>query len=659
MMTMMTMMKGVRAAVAATTTAVSAVLRRGPARAHEVARLRVLSTPTAMTMSTRAGAGAGVLKAPLALVQNSRKAAAWGAVASTAVGVLGWSLFGDSNEGAVQCRQTNAPLLCKAAQFNDTQALEKLLQQGADVDDRHQLGWTALHVAAVNGNVDACRVLLEHGASVDLEDEYFPNMSRAAIIQRQRDFSSRLYPHMSTVGMTALHYAALVDSAELVELLIHHSADPNIKDHNECTAIEYTDNEHIKRRLRAYMEEHAALKEERERREAEERAEEAKRRRREFPLEERLHQYVVGQDGPIMAVAAAVRRRENGWHDEDHPLVFLFLGSSGVGKTELAKRLAQYIHHDEKATSNRSKGFIRLDMTEYQEKHEAAKLIGAPPGYVGHDEGGQLTKMLKSCPNAVVLLDEVEKAHPDVLTVMLQLFDEGRLTDGQGKTIDCKDAIFVMTSNLASDVIAEHAWELRKRAEELQGSDEHFSLSKQFKEQIIRPILKAHFKRDEFLGRIDEILYFVPFSKSELNQLVLLELKKWQQRAKERHNMELTWDDAVVQRVAEEYDIHYGARSLQHAVDQLIINRLAAAHEQDKISKGCSVQLFVTDGDVHLNVTAEQTGGALGWLFGSGKTSKQNTSNTNNNDSSSGSRSGADNAADKHMRGSSPSQDQD
>ncbi len=126
MMTMMTMMKGVRAAVAATTTAVSAVLRRGPARAHEVARLRVLSTPTAMTMSTRAGAGAGVLKAPLALVQNSRKAAAWGAVASTAVGVLGWSLFGDSNEGAVQCRQTNAPLLCKAAQFNDTQALEKV-----------------------------------------------------------------------------------------------------------------------------------------------------------------------------------------------------------------------------------------------------------------------------------------------------------------------------------------------------------------------------------------------------------------------------------------------------------------------------------------------------------------------------------------------------
>ena len=205
-------------------------------------------------------------------------------------------------------------------------------------------------------------------------------------------------------------------------------------------------------------------------------------------------------------MVTAVRRKENGWADDDHPLVFLFLGSSGIGKTELAKQLAAYIHKD------KSSAFIRLDMSEYQEKHEVfifqnicrkhfklltvflylkfsslpislemfngnhrtlswnvqvAKLIGAPPGYIGHDEGGQLTKRLKKCPNAVVLFDEVDKAHPDVLTVLLQLFDEGRLTDGRGNTIECKDAIFVMTSNLASDEIAQHGLELREEVERI------------------------------------------------------------------------------------------------------------------------------------------------------------------------------------------------
>lgn len=152
----------------------------------------------------------------------------------------------------------------------------------------------------------------------------------------------------------------------------------------------------------------------------------------------------------------AIRRKENGWVDDDHPLVFLFLGSSGIGKTELAKQLACYIHKEKPS------GFIRLDMSEYQEKHEVAKLIGAPPGYIGHDDGGQLTSRLRKNPKAVVLFDEVDKAHPDVLTVLLQLFDEGRLTDGKGKTIECKDAVFIMTSNLASNEIAQHAVNLRQ-----------------------------------------------------------------------------------------------------------------------------------------------------------------------------------------------------
>ena len=183
--------------------------------------------------------------------------------------------------------------------------------------------------------------------------------------------------------------------------------------------------------------------------------------RRRFPLEMRLKENIVGQEGAITTVASAIRRKENGWIDDEHPLVFLFLGSSGIGKTELAKQVASYLFKNDKL----KKAFIRLDMSEYQEKHEVAKLIGSPPGYIGHDDGGQLTKRLREFPEAVVLFDEVDKAHPDVLTVLLQLFDEGRLTDGKGKTIECKKAIFVMTSNLASTEIAEHAIGLRREAE--------------------------------------------------------------------------------------------------------------------------------------------------------------------------------------------------
>ncbi|XP_057184375.1 caseinolytic peptidase B protein homolog, partial [Triplophysa rosa] len=235
---------------------------------------------------------------------------------------------------------------------------------------------------------------------------------------------------------------------------------------------------------------------------------------------------------------SAIRRKENGWNDEEHPLVFLFLGSSGIGKTELAKQIARYMHKDIK------KGFIRMDMSEFQEKHEVAKFIGSPPGYVGHEDGGHLTKQLRQCPNAVVLFDEVDKAHPDVLTIMLQLFDEGRLTDGKGKTIECKDAIFIMTSNVASDEIAQHALQLRREAQEQSRrrlaenlddvqKSENITISSTFKEEMIRPILKAHFRRDEFLGRINEIVYFLPFCHSELIQLVTKELNYWAKKVKQ------------------------------------------------------------------------------------------------------------------------------
>lgn len=335
----------------------------------------------------------------------------------------------------------------------------------------------------------------------------------------------------------------------------------------------------------------------------------------------------------IETVAAAVRRKENGWADEEHPLVFLFLGSSGIGKTELAKQLARYMHRDDPAA------FIRLDMSEYQEKHEVAKLIGAPPGYVGHEEGGLLTRALARRQDAVVLFDEVDKAHPDVLTVLLQLFDEGRLTDGKGKLIECRNAIFVMTSNLAADEIAQHGLQLRReqdaRAQQRQprlrpaaapgpatgpatgpASAEReappaaapapdaapLEVSRHFKDGVVRPILKRHFGRDEFLGRINEIVYFLPFSRQELLTLVNMELKRWADKALARHAVELQWEGGVLGALADGYDVHYGARSIQHEVERRVVNQIALAAERGALARGCAVLLAERRGRVALLV---------------------------------------------------------
>jgi ATP-dependent Clp protease ATP-binding subunit ClpB len=240
-----------------------------------------------------------------------------------------------------------------------------------------------------------------------------------------------------------------------------------------------------------------------------------------------------------------------------------------------------------------------------------AKLIGAPPGYIGYDQGGQLTTRLSQFPSAVVLFDEVDKAHPDVLTVLLQLFDEGHLTDGQGRKILCKDAIFVMTSNLASDEIAQHGMKLRKEATANMAIDNepNIEISREFKENIVEPILKQHFHRDEFLGRINEMVYFLPFSRSELHQLVEQELKTWRTRAKERHSIDLSWDKEVVDILADGYNVKYGARSIHHEVERVVVNQLALAYEQQVISHGSHVHLIVNseddkDSTIKLHVTS-------------------------------------------------------
>ncbi|XP_027263645.1 caseinolytic peptidase B protein homolog isoform X4 [Cricetulus griseus] len=493
--------------------------------------------------------------------------------------------------------------LMEAARANNEQEVRRLLSEGADVNARHKLGWTALMVAAISRNDSVVQVLLAAGADPNLGDDFSSVYKTAkeqgihsleVLVTREDDFNNRLNNRASFKGCTALHYAVLADDYRIVKELLDGGANPLQRNEMGHTPLDYAREGEVMKLLKTsetkYMEKQR-------KREAEE--------RRRFPLEQRLKEHIIGQESAIATVGAAIRRKENGWYDEEHPLVFLFLGSSGIGKTELAKQTAKYMHKDAK------KGFIRLDMSEFQERHEVAKFIGSPPGYIGHEEGGQLTKKLKQCPNAVVLFDEVDKAHPDVLTIMLQLFDEGRLTDGKGKTIDCKDAIFIMTSNVASDEIAQHALQLRQEALEMSRNriaenlgdvqiSDKITISKNFKENVIRPILKAHFRRDEFLGRINEIVYFLPFCHSELIQLVNKELNFWAKRAKQRHNITLLWDREVADVLVDGYNVHYGARSIKHEVERRVVNQLAAAYEQDLLPGGCTLRITVEDSDKQL-----------------------------------------------------------
>jgi ATP-dependent Clp protease ATP-binding subunit ClpB len=294
-------------------------------------------------------------------------------------------------------------------------------------------------------------------------------------------------------------------------------------------------------------------------------------------MEERLQQRVVGQKEAITAVSNAVRRARSGLQDPNHPIgSFIFLGPTGVGKTELARALAEFLFDDESA-------MIRIDMSEYMERHSVARLIGAPPGYVGYEEGGQLSEAVRRRPYSVVLFDEIEKAHHDVFNILLQVLDDGRLTDGQGRTVDFKNTVIIMTSNIGSAII-----------------QEHFNNSKAGQgkvDELVRAELKKYF-RPEFLNRIDDIIIFHSLDEKQLEAVIGIQL---QQLEKRLAGQQLTIEVGPAARkylVKEGYDPQFGARPLKRAIQEHLLDPLAMKLLDGEFKTGDRIKVTADGGQL-------------------------------------------------------------
>jgi len=305
-------------------------------------------------------------------------------------------------------------------------------------------------------------------------------------------------------------------------------------------------------------------------------------------LEDELKKRVAGQEEAIQAVADAVRRSRAGLQDPKKPIgTFIFLGTTGVGKTELAKALADFLFNDENA-------MIRIDMSEYQERHSVSRLVGAPPGYVGYDEGGQLTEAVRRRPYAVILLDEIEKAHPDVFNILLQVLDDGRLTDNKGRVANFKNTIIIMTSNIGAYIIQEKFENF-----------EHFDIFKQLdiidetKELVIAELKKT--VRPEFINRIDEIIMFKPLTKPIVREIVKMQFEQVKKRVKDS-GYELEFTDEVLNFIAEKgFDPQYGARPLKRVIQKLLLNELSKAILSNKIKKDSKILVTLNQDVLEFN----------------------------------------------------------
>ena len=286
-------------------------------------------------------------------------------------------------------------------------------------------------------------------------------------------------------------------------------------------------------------------------------------------LEDELHKRVVGQDAAISAVADAVRRSRAGLSDPKRPIgSFIFLGTTGVGKTELAKALADYLFDDENMMT-------RIDMSEYQEKHSVSRLVGAPPGYVGYDEGGQLTEAVRRKPYSVVLFDEIEKAHPDVFNILLQVLDDGRLTDNKGRVVNFKNTIIIMTSNMGSALIRDNFAKMTDANREQTIETTKAQVLEMLKENI----------RPEFLNRIDEIIMFTPLDRKEIEQIVELQMKSIQKMLAP-NGITLEYTPKAISLLADEgFDPEFGARPVKRVIHRQILNRLSKDILAQKVDK--------------------------------------------------------------------------
>ena len=314
-------------------------------------------------------------------------------------------------------------------------------------------------------------------------------------------------------------------------------------------------------------------------------------------LEEELHKRVVGQDGAVTAVAKAVRRARAGLKDPKRPIgSFLFLGPTGVGKTELARALASSLFGDESA-------MIRLDMSEYMEKHTVSRLVGAPPGYVGYEEGGQLTDAVRRKPYSVILLDEVEKAHADFFNILLQVLDDGRLTDSQGRTVDFRNTVIIMTSNLGAKALHKNSSELGFLAPKKSESSTNQSNSIDFKEakKSVMDAVKRHF-RPEFLNRIDEMIVFRPLTEEDLKHIVSILISDVTKRLKERElQLEIT-SEAMQLLVKEGSDFTMGARPLKRAIQRLIEDPVSDLILKGDVTEGKTIKVDVKDNEIVVSV---------------------------------------------------------
>ncbi|MBO5178909.1 MAG: AAA family ATPase, partial [Clostridia bacterium] len=305
-------------------------------------------------------------------------------------------------------------------------------------------------------------------------------------------------------------------------------------------------------------------------------------------LEEEMHNRVIGQEDAISAVSRAIRRGRVGLKDPKRPIgSFIFLGPTGVGKTETCKALADALFGDENA-------IIRIDMSEYMEKHTVSKLIGSPPGYVGFEEGGQLTEKVRRKPYSVILFDEIEKAHPDVFNILLQILDDGRLTDSQGKTVNFKNTVIIMTSNVGARSISE------RKSIGFSGGNSENQNYEQIKSSVMAE-LKRQF-RPEFLNRIDETIVFKQLTEEEIGKIVELMLKDSMGRLKEREIKVKIADNMKKEIVKKGFDTMYGARPLKRAIQTMIEDKLAEAILEGKVKNGDSIKIGFIDGQTQIKV---------------------------------------------------------